>query len=420
MRLQMFACCAVVALVLSLQLGQAFADNPAPTSASHAPLPVVSVVEAGKRDVIQTIVVNGTLTPRDEILVTPEIEGYRVTEVLFEEGDRVAKGQVLIRLSRDLITQQIAQQNAVVDRAKAAISQAQTNILQAEAAEVEARQAFERARLLMQGGNTTAVIMEGRTAALRQAEGRLAIARHGLAIAIADRAQARAVEAELALRLARTEIRAPEAGVVSRRAARVGMTATASSEPLARIIARGEIELEGEVLDASLPLFREGALALIDLGHGGRAQGRVRVVYPEVDRTTRLGKVRISLSPDPRLRVGAYVRSEVEVARGAGVALPLAAVHHKGSNDSSVLVVSDGAVQMRQVQTGAENGTYVEITSGVAAGEQIVAKARSFLRSGDKVRAVLTSAEQPAQGANVAGPRAQSSIPDISSATGSN
>ena len=60
---------------------------------------------------------------------------------------------------------------------------------------------------------------------------------------------------ELNLRLARTEIRAPEAGIVSRRTARVGMTASASGEPLFRLIARGEIELEGEVIEAVVSIF---------------------------------------------------------------------------------------------------------------------------------------------------------------------
>ena len=57
------------------------------------------------------------------------------------------------------------------------------------------------------------------------------------------RATARAQGSEIALRRARTDIRAPEGGIVSRRTARVGATASAVGEPMFRLIARGEIEL---------------------------------------------------------------------------------------------------------------------------------------------------------------------------------
>ena len=143
------------------------------------------------------MVVTGTLVPRDEILVTPEIDGYRITDVLVEEGARVERGQVLSRLSHDLIDRQIAQQRANIDKASAAVPQAENNIEQAEAAETEARLGFERANQLMQSGNTTAVTIEARTSALRQAEGRTAFARNGLVSAKADLEQAKAVGDEL-------------------------------------------------------------------------------------------------------------------------------------------------------------------------------------------------------------------------------
>lgn len=357
--------------------------------------PVVSVVNSVKREIAETIVINGTLVPRDEILVTPEIDGYRVTEVLVEEGMFVERGQVLARLSRDLIDRQLAQQNALVDKAAAAVPQAENNIAQAEAAAVEARLGFDRAKQLMQTGNTTAVTVEARTSTLLQAEGKLAFARNGLVIARAELDQARAVRDELNLRLARTEIRAPEAGVVSRRTARVGMSASASAEPLFRLIARGEIELEGEVIETKLPLLREGRPAWIDFGDGDgdgdRVQGIVRVVYPEVDKASRLGKIRVRLDPDPRLRIGTFVRGAVEIDRRDGVTVPQESVLYGGARNVSVLVVSAGVVRTREVRTGLEDDVHVEIREGLAEGESVVMRAGSFLRDGDRVRPVIAN-----------------------------
>ena len=386
---------ALLALSLGLPTGASFA-NPATPPARANLVPAISVVEARRREVVETVVVTGTLVPRDEILVTPEIEGYRVTEVLVEEGARVARGQVLARLSHDLVDRQLAQQAALVEKADAAVPQAQSSIEQAEAAETEARLAFDRAQQLLRTGNATAAIMEGRTATLRQAEGKLAFARNGLRIARAELAQARAVLDELKLRLAHTEIRAPEAGIVNRRTARVGLAASASAEPLFRLIARGEIELEGEVIETKLPRLRENAPAWIELGDGTRIPGTVRTVYPEVDKATRLGKVRVRLEADPRLRIGTFARGAVELARTRGVTVPQASVLYGGGTRSSVLVVTNDVVEARAVRTGLSDDDDIEIRSGLSDGERVVARAGSFLRDGDRVRPVALAAPEPA------------------------
>lgn len=356
--------------------------------------PAVTVVPAAERELVERVVVTGTLVPRDEILVAPEIEGYRITEVLVEEGGVVAKGQVLARLNRDLLTTQLAQNAASLARAESAIAQAKSQIVQAEAAKVEAAQALERARSLIRGGNTTEAILEQRTSAARAAEGRLAAARDGLAMAQADRAHMQAMRGELEVKLARTEIRAPEAGIVSRRSARVGGAASAVGEPLFRIIARGEIELEGEVTETQMPRLREGApAALASLDGGPPIAGRVRVLYPEIDRLTRLGKVRIALPKDPSLRIGAFARGTVEAARRTGVAVPLPSVVYGAGGVATVLVAAGNRVEARPVRTGLSSEGFVEVLDKLKPGELVVARAGSFLRDGDVVRPVLAGSQ---------------------------
>lgn len=379
---------AAAVLVVTGQMPSASMLQAEPAPKPTVLVPAVTVIPASRREIVETMVVTGTLVPRDEILVTPEIDGYRITDVMVEEGARVESGQVLARLSRDLIDRQIAQQKANIDKAAAAVPQAENSIEQAEAAETEARLGFERAQQLQQTGNATAVTIETRTSALRQAQGRLAFARNGLLSAKADLEQAKAVGEELKLRLARTEIRAPEAGIVSRRSARVGMAASAASEPLFRLIARGEIELEGEVIETKLPLLRDGSPAWIELGEGDRIQGSIRVVYPEVDKASRLGKVRIKLEPDPRLRIGTFARGGVEIARARGISVPQASVLYSGGSKVSLLVVAGGVVQSREVRTGLSDDDDIEIRQGLAEGEAVIVKAGSFLRDGDQVRAV--------------------------------
>ena len=378
-------------------LGAILAAIPPAARAAETPVipdpmaiaPAVTVAAAARREMVEQAVVTGTLVPRDEILVAPEIEGTRITELLVEEGAEVARGQPLARLSLEMIVTQEAANAAGIAKAQAAILQARSQIVQAEAAQVEANLSLERARSLLRTGNATAATLEQRVSTAQGSEGRLAAARGGLQLAEADLATARAQGAEIALRRARTEIRAPEAGIVTRRTARVGATASATGEPMFRMIARGEIELEGEVPEVWMPRLHVGDPVRLE-GEAGRIlKGRVRRIDPEIDRTTRLGRVRISLDPDPTLRIGAFARGKVEVARRTSVAVPLSAVLYAADGGASVFVVADARVEARSVVPGLSTDGLMEIRSGLAAGETVVARASSFLRDGDRVRAVV-------------------------------
>ncbi|HEX8166457.1 MAG TPA: efflux RND transporter periplasmic adaptor subunit [Beijerinckiaceae bacterium] len=377
---------------LFLALTPALAEAPKPKAQGA---PAVTVVRAAERELVERAIVTGTLVPREEILVAPEVEGFRIAEVLVEEGSVVRQGEVLARLSRDVLETLLAQNAATRTRAEAAIAQARSNIVQAEAAQVEAAQALERARALMRSGNTTEAVMESRVSVARAAEGRLSAARDGLRIAEAEKASAQAQQREIEWRLSRTEIRAPAAGVVSRKMARVGATATAAGEAMFRIIRDGEIELEGEVTEVQMPRLREGAEAEVTVDGQRYITGRIRNIFPEVDRATRLGKVRIALPKDEGLRIGSFARGTVVVARHTGVAVPTASVLY-GTEGPIVLAVVDDKVQARRVATGLNAEGFVEVMQGLKSGEAVVARAGSFLRDGDVVRPVAPDAPKDA------------------------
>jgi RND family efflux transporter MFP subunit len=214
-------------------------------------------------------------------------------------------------------------------------------------------------------------------------------------MAEAEKAAAEAQRRELDWRRSRTEVKAVVDGVVSRKSARVGATASAAAEPMFRIIAHGEIELEAELTELQLPRIREGAPAELTIENAREVQGRVRVVLPEVERTTRLGKVRIALPKDAGVRIGSFARGTVELARRSGVAVPLASVVY-ASGGPRVQVVADGKVETREVRTGLSADGFVEIVDGLRLGEEVVARAGSFLRDGDIVRPVPAQAPKTA------------------------
>ncbi len=186
--------CGLAVLASAPVSAPALAVESAAVPDAAAIAPAVTVVPAESREIVERAVVTGTLVPRDEILVSPEVEGLRITELLVEEGDRVTKGQVLARLSLEMIATQEASNAAAIARAQASIVQAQSQIVQAEAANIEAKQALERAQALAKTGNATAAVLEQRISAAQGAEGRLAAAKGGLQSAQADLATARPPE----------------------------------------------------------------------------------------------------------------------------------------------------------------------------------------------------------------------------------
>lgn len=361
-------------------------STPGEAVANSGPQPImVTAARVAPADFIETIVVTGSLVPREEILVGPEVEGLRVVEVLADEGDRVTKGQTLARLVSDTLEAQVAQNDASLAKAAAAIAQAKSNIASADAKLVEARGAYNRGKPLTKSGYLSESVMEQRDSAAKTAEAAVASAKDGQKVAEAEKAQVEAQRRELVWRRGRTEVASPADGIISRRVARIGAYASGAGDAMFRVIAKGEVELDAEITEARVAKVKEGQTCEVTLAGGATVSGKVRLVSPEIDKTTRLGKVRVFLGDNPALHVGGFARGVIETARSRGLAVPAAAILY-GPEGASVQVVTEGMVRTRRVKLGLENGTLVEVREGLAEGDTVVAKSGTFLRDGDAVR----------------------------------
>lgn len=382
-------------IVAGLSLGEPAQANVAAPEPQQVRGITISVVPAARREVIETLPVTGTLVAREEIMVGPEIDGLRITDILVEEGDRVEKGQALARLSRDTIDTLLAQNTANAARAQAAIAQQKAQLQQATAQHIEAKASVERARTLIKTGATSQEVLDQRERAVKVAEAQVTANEEAVAAAQADAAQIKANRDELEVRLARTDIKAPEAGIISSRSARIGaIVLSANTEPLFRIVKDGAIDLDAEVPESALPRITPGLpVAVTPAGFQSPLAAKVRLVGANVERATRLARVAVALPEDERLRPGAYGRGMIEIARHEGVALPQSAVQFTPEG-AFVLVVEGEIVHRREVKTGLKGEGYVEVVEGVKQGESVVARAGGFLRDGDRVTPVpLTEAK---------------------------
>ncbi len=354
--------------------------------------PAVTVSKVTTNDFVETAVVSGSLIPREEILVSPEIEGLRVLQLLADEGDRVKKGDILARLVSEQIDAQIAQNQANLARSVAAIAQAESQIAQAEAQAKEAAAQLERAEPLKKSGYLSGATYDQRESAARTTAAQLVAARDGLTAAKADKAQVEAQGRELQWRRSNTDVTAPQDGVISRRNARMGALATSIGEPMFRIIQRGEIELDAEIVETELKNVKVGQKAVVSVPQIGDFEGKVRLVSPEVDKTTRLGRVKIFLGSNPQLRIGSYARGLIETARSRGLGIPTSAVtFDQGTN--FVQLVIDNKVKKQAVRLGLISGDLVEVKEGLNNSDLVVTRAGTFLRDGDTVRPVMPEAK---------------------------
>jgi len=366
----------------------------ADTEAAQTAPPAVSVVKVAAAEFTETVAVSGSLVARDEILVAPEVEGFRVLDLKVDEGDRVKRGDVLATLVQESLDAKLAESDASLARAEAAISKAKSQIVETTARLAEAKSAFERAKPLQKSGYLSDSTYDQREAAAKTADAQLVAARDGLKLAEAEKAQVEAQRRDLAWRRSKAQVTAPADGLVSRRNARIGGMASgaAVADPMFRIIARGEVELDAEVIETELGKIHVGQKARITVAGNGAVDGRVRLVSPEVDKTTRLGRVRIFLGDDTRLHIGSFARGAIDTAHGHGLALPSSAVVFD-ADGAFVQVVRDGRVSRRAIETGLISQGLVEVRKGLSEGDVVVSRAGTFLRDGDAVRAILPNAK---------------------------
>src|SRR6201988_4417084 len=155
-------------------------------------------------------------------------------------------------------------------------------------------------------------------------------------------------------------LRAPAAGLVTEVRTVVGAPASPQAGPMFRISVNNEIELDAEVPAVHVLKLNPGATVRISRDNAPDLVGRVRLISPQIDRTTQLGHVRITLTNNPSLKVGMFARANIDAKRSCGVAVPRTAIDHL-----TVQVIKGNTVETRKVQVGLTSDTNTQILEGL-------------------------------------------------------
>ncbi len=380
----------IFALVLP---GVAFAqEEGAKAAPAVAVLPAITVSTVEKRDLRDVVLASGLIGAVEEVQVQPLIEGQPIESLEAEVGDKVVAGQVLARLSLSTLELQKSQYAASLESARATIAQGEAQVLEAKSASDEANRINERtAQLKAQGASSQAAADTARANAV-SATARVTVAAQTL---IAAKAQLSLVEAQLAnvdLNLKRTEVVAPVSGEIVERNALVGSIASSAALPMFVIVRDGALELRAEVAESDLMRLSAGQMVdIIAVGSKLPLTGKIRLVEPKIDQTTRLGTVRIEIAQSDKVRSGMFAEARILAAEHVALAIPVTAVS-SGPDGATVMKVSDGNVTRIEIETGIRDGGYVEVIGGLAEGDSLVTKAGAFVRDGDRINPVPDAA----------------------------
>lgn len=353
-----------IAIALTLALATvaplAACSKPATKTTESERARAVRVVRVSAEPISGTLTATGSLLPREEAAVAPEVSGYRVAKVLVDAGAYVKAGQVLAQMDGALIEAQVEQQ-------RAAAAQAQIQAEQAEA------QAARVAGLDGQG-----VLSQ------EQLETRRFQARAARATANAQAAALKDTET----RARKLAVTAPVSGLVLERNVRPGDMSGTSAAPWFRIAQDSQIELLAELSEEDLARVNVGQSATVSLPSGATVQGRVRLVSPQVNGDTKLGTARITLPVRADIRAGGYGRAVFSDVKSGGLAVPETAVRYDADGASVMMVGADNRVKRVAVQTGPRGGRFVVLIKGPPAGARVVQSASAFLLDGDLIKPV--------------------------------
>lgn len=363
-RLGVIAC----ASALVLGLASCHGSNSAQATPRPQPAREVEVTPVELRSLAGDLRASGLLVSREEADVGSELSGYRVKAVYVEQGATVKQGQPLAQLDDALLSSQVLQQRAVLAEQQ-----------------VAARQAADQAARV-KGLDNQGVLSEEQIIQRRfQAQS---------AQAASDAAAAQL--ADLETREARMTIRAPVAGLVFERNVHPGDVTGTTTTPMFRIARDSLVELAAEVPEADLSHIHVGDSAQVVLPDGSTVYGRVRLIDPTIDATTKLGKVRILLPVRPDLRPGGFGRAVFSAVRRDIVTVPETAVRYDADGPSVMVVQPDDRVRQQPVKTGERANGYVELLSGPPPGASVVLGAAVFVLPGDRVRPVPAASVQDA------------------------
>lgn len=387
----------------------------------------VTAEKAQNRDITEIVTASGKIFPEIEVKVSPDISG-EIVELNVQEGDTVRKGQVLAKIYADIYASQREQAAAVVNQSEAQVTNAKAQLDALQATLDQAQATFDRQKKLLADKVISPAEFEQAEQAFLSAKAQYAA---GKASINASKANVQNAEASLTRAdkdMSRATITAPMDGVISLLAVKKGERVAGNSfnvgTEMMRIADLNSIEVQVDVGENDIPKVKLGdsAIVEVDAYTGRKFKGIVYKIANPVSNPLTSGansgtvtnyQVHIRILPEsykdlmvkgqpfpfrPNMTASADIQTNTHKDV---LSVPLNAVttrdkksdktmatntnqnnnNSSGNNNSAnaddieevVFVIgADGKVHKKQVKTDIQDINYIQVLSGIKAGDMVV------------------------------------------------
>lgn len=353
----------------------------------------VVVEKAEPKSIIETVTANGKIQPEKEVKISPDVSG-EIVELKVKEGDHVEKGQLLCRIKPDTYISQKDRSIAAINSAKARLAQTEAQYIQAELSYKRNKQLFEEKTISK--------------SEYEQSEASYLVAKSEV-----DGARYSVVSSEASLKeanenLVKTSIYAPISGTISMLLVELGERAVGtglmSGTELMRVadLSRMEARVQVNENDIVRVKRRDTAIIEVDAYLDHKFKGIVTEIANSAktsglsaDQVTNFD-VRIFILPESYkalvdaghvnpLRPGMSATVDIQTETKKGVlAVPIqsvtirtdstkTAIKPSDENIRTLVFITDGTYALsRDVKTGIQDNSYIEILSGIKEGDKII------------------------------------------------
>lgn len=341
-------------------------QNNAQTNTQKAAL-TVTVVSPEQQNWKQVFTANGNIAAWQEVVISSELSGQRLTRVNVNVGDEVKRGQILAEINSETIRADLAAAKASYAEAQAVLADAITNN-----------------KRIQQLKNTGAISAQEST----QYQTSQATAQARL-----DAAKAQIESNQL--RLAQTQVISPDNGVISARTATVGSLAQTGQE-LFRLIRDHRLEWRAEVTTTDLYKLQQGMTAHVISPDPSQPKvtGQVRMIAPVIDPQTRYGLVYVDLPTTQAIRMGMFVKGEFDLGEKTAISIPQTALLLRDGFSYVFVLDQNNRVTQKKVTTGRRQNDRVEILD-LPLNVKVVSSGTGFLTDGDLVNVAQAIPETP-------------------------
>jgi membrane fusion protein (multidrug efflux system) len=338
--------CAASLLLISTACGKKPAADGVPKGAPGGMATQVIAVPVKKTPISESISLVGSIAPNEMIDVRSEVDGL-VTEINFDEGQRVEKGQLLVALD--------------ASKFQAQLSQTEANLKLAQSS-------FDRTRQLL--------------------------ADHLISQQEFDTASATFAANQAAVELRRREMKdtrivTPFAGIAGARLISAGQVISKATQ-LTSVVDLDTVKVEVNVPERYLRQLRIGQTVGFNVAAypGEKFTGEVYFIAPQLDTSTRTALVKARIAnPDLKLRGGMFAGLDLSLQlREAALVIPEPSIINNGDITMVFAITPSNTAVMKPVKVGLRIAGKAEVVSGLTEGEMVVVEGVQKLRPGAPVK----------------------------------